>query len=59
MKLSTLLIAFLLVEGLSTVSAQTLSTGAVITWEDNAFDFGEIIAGETFQRRKVARVGLR
>ncbi|HEV8514738.1 MAG TPA: DUF1573 domain-containing protein [Cyclobacteriaceae bacterium] len=46
MKLSTLLIAFLLVEGLSTVSAQTLSTGAALTWEDNAFDFGEIIAGE-------------
>lgn len=46
MKLSTLLIAFLLVAGLSTVSAQTSSTGAAITWEDNAFDFGEIIAGE-------------
>lgn len=46
MKLSMLLIAFLLVEGFSTVSAQTLSTGAAITWEDNAFDFGEIVAGE-------------
>src|SRR6476620_443415 len=46
MKLSGLLIAFLLVDGFSTVSAQTLSTGAAITWEYNTFDFGEIIAGE-------------
>ena len=46
MKLSILLIAFLLIEGLSTVNAQTASTGAVITWEVNAHDFGEIIAGE-------------
>ena len=46
MKLSVLLIAFLLVGGLSTGSGQTLSTGAAITWEGNAYDFGEIIAGE-------------
>jgi len=46
MKLSVLLIVFLLVEGLSAVSAQTVSTGAAITWEENAYDFGEVIAGE-------------
>jgi len=45
MKFSVLLIAFLIVEGLSTVSAQTL-TGAAITWEDTAYDFGEIVAGD-------------
>jgi hypothetical protein len=46
MKLAVLFIAFLLIEGLSTVSAQTSSTGAAITWEDNTYDFGEIVAGE-------------
>ena len=46
MKLSMLLITILLIEGLSTVNAQTTPTGAAITWEDNAYDFGEIIAGE-------------
>ena len=46
MKLSVLLITFLLVETLFTASAQTSSTGAAITWEDNVYDFGEIIAGE-------------
>jgi len=46
MKLFTLLIAFILVGRFSTVNAQTLSTGAAITWEDSAYDFGEIIAGE-------------
>jgi len=47
MKLSLLLIAFLLVGGLLTVGAQTASAaGAAITWEDDVYDFGEIIAGE-------------
>src|SRR5437868_252451 len=46
MKLSVLIIAFLLVKGFTTVSAQTATAGAVITWEQDVYDFGEIIAGE-------------
>jgi hypothetical protein len=46
MKLSALIIAFLLIKGFTTVSAQTATAGAVITWDQDVYDFGEIIAGE-------------
>ena len=46
MKLFSWITAILCVAALSTVSAQTLSSGAEISWEKNAHDFGEIIEGE-------------
>jgi hypothetical protein len=46
MKLSVLMIAFLVVESFAKVSAQSPSAGAAITWDENTYDFGEIIAGE-------------
>ncbi len=40
-------LCFFLTQVFSTTNgAQTLSAGAVISWEENAHDFGEIIAGE-------------
>ena len=46
MKLFIRIAAILFVSGFSTVSAQTLNVGAIITWDKNAHDFGEITAGE-------------
>jgi len=46
MKLFALITAFLLADTLSTASGQTVSAGAVISWEKNMHDFGEISEGE-------------
>ena len=46
MKLFSRIVTILFVSAFSAVSAQTLNTGAAITWDKNAHDFGEITEGE-------------
>jgi len=46
MKLFTLIAGLFLANGFSTASSQALPAGAVISWEKNVHDFGEINEGE-------------